>query len=187
MKMNRKVLVLNKNYQAVRIISLYQCIQKLYLGKCYVLDSDYSRYTFEQWVSYSMNRDKEQQKIYGVDFYIYRPYLILLNSYSRKKQPKLSKHNLYIRDQGCCQYCGKHFKRQKLTMDHVYPKSKGGMLNWQNVVLSCKGCNSRKGSKLLQQVDMKLIKKPQIPDLVELYINKRKGMEWLLPFSRSKK
>lgn len=184
--MKKEVLVLNKNYQAIRIISLYQCIQKLYLGKCYILDNCYNRYSFDQWVQYSMKNDLQLQKIYGVGFYIYLPNLIILKNYSRKKQPKLNKHNLYIRDGGCCQYCGKHFKRQKLTMDHVYPKSKGGKLNWQNVVLSCKGCNGRKGNKLLQQVDMKLIKKPQIPDIVELYINKRDNLEWLLPFMRRK-
>ena len=35
------------------------------------------------------------------------------------------------------------------TIDHVVPLSKGGEHSWENVVLACRSCNSRKGTKLL--------------------------------------
>lgn len=46
----------------------------------------------------------------------------------------------------CCAYC---LQPKKLTMDHVIPVSKGGPHTAENVVPSCKSCNSRKGARPL--------------------------------------
>ena len=43
-----------------------------------------------------------------------------------------------------CAYCG---KKQKLTMDHVIPLSKGGSHSASNIVPACRSCNSRKGPR----------------------------------------
>ena len=45
---------------------------------------------------------------------------------------------------GICHYCGKTFKREELTMDHVVPLSRSGKSVKGNVVVSCKPCNSEK-------------------------------------------
>lgn len=42
-----------------------------------------------------------------------------------------------------CAYCG---KQTKLAQDHVLPLSKGGGTVAQNIVPSCKSCNSRKNA-----------------------------------------
>nr|WP_290439438.1 HNH endonuclease [Leptolyngbya sp. 'hensonii'] len=49
-------------------------------------------------------------------------------------------------DGHACQYCG---STKKLTLDHVIPKSKGGLHSWDNVVTACEPCNLKKGDKLL--------------------------------------
>ena len=43
-----------------------------------------------------------------------------------------------------CSYCG---SSKNLSMDHLIPKSKGGIDSGDNVVWACKSCNSSKGAK----------------------------------------
>lgn len=45
----------------------------------------------------------------------------------------------------CCVYCGA--SDVELTMDHVIPIVRGGPHSKENVVPSCRPCNSRKGAK----------------------------------------
>ena len=59
-----------------------------------------------------------------------------------------NRHNLAIRDEYRCGYCGQEHNFPDLTIDHVIPRSKGGKSTWENCVISCKPCNVAKGSKL---------------------------------------
>ncbi|HEU5343585.1 MAG TPA: HNH endonuclease [Ktedonobacterales bacterium] len=67
--------------------------------------------------------------------------------------------NIMLRDEEICQYCGKHFR--ELTLDHVIPRSRGGMSTWENLVACCRSCNGRKGNRLPQEVGMKLLRQPR--------------------------
>lgn len=49
------------------------------------------------------------------------------------------------RDNHTCQYCD--YKGDKLTIDHVIPKSRGGSDTWQNLVTSCLECNNCKDDR----------------------------------------
>ena len=48
------------------------------------------------------------------------------------------------RSSGICHYCGKKFKPSLLTMDHVIPLSRGGTSSKENIVPSCRDCNTKK-------------------------------------------
>ena len=93
------------------------------------------------------------------------PSVIVLNSYIRKYSffKNCNRSNVVWRDKNTCQYCGKSFSFKDLTLDHVIPKSKGGLKTWENIVASCKKCNSLKGNNYLFQTNLKLINKPKIP------------------------
>ena len=41
-------------------------------------------------------------------------------------------------------------------MDHVIPKSKGGKTDWNNLVVSCSRCNTKKSDSLLGETNLKL-------------------------------
>ena len=65
---------------------------------------------------------------------------------------------LLIQDNGKCVYCGTPvYVKEKdgwiyddtATIDHVIPKSKGGINHIDNTVLCCNRCNSEKENKLL--------------------------------------
>ncbi|WP_136798753.1 MULTISPECIES: HNH endonuclease [Desulfosediminicola] len=49
---------------------------------------------------------------------------------------------------GLCYYCGKKFTYKQLTMDHLVPLSRGGRSTKDNLVPSCKKCNTKKKSML---------------------------------------
>ena len=49
---------------------------------------------------------------------------------------------------GVCYYCGKLFKPKDLTMDHIVPLARGGRSTKDNIVASCKECNTRKKTLL---------------------------------------
>ena len=50
------------------------------------------------------------------------------------------------------------------AIDHVLPRSRGGLLTWQNCVLACVACNKRKGSKTPGEAKMQLLTEPAQPD-----------------------
>jgi hypothetical protein len=58
---------------------------------------------------------------------------------------------LFRRGRYICAYCGEQFPRQMLSRDHVVPRSKGGLDNWQNCVTACKKHNEEKGAKYVHE------------------------------------
>lgn len=49
---------------------------------------------------------------------------------------------------GICYYCGKHFRPEQLTMDHLVPIARGGHSSKGNIVPCCKECNTKKNTLL---------------------------------------
>lgn len=62
---------------------------------------------------------------------------------------------LFRRDGSICAYCGLKYTHNKLTRDHVYPKTLGGMNTWTNLLTACKSCNANKGQQTLSQLNKK--------------------------------
>lgn len=60
-----------------------------------------------------------------------------------------SKHEIFIRDKGKCQYCQCDLPERGWHLDHVLPLSRGGNHLRSNVVASCAKCNLSKGNKLI--------------------------------------
>lgn len=89
---------------------------------------------------------------------------------------KPSREMIYQRDDHTCQYCG---SKKKLTIDHIVPKSRGGQDTWENMVVACSTCNTKKGNTLLEQTGMKLIKTPKsMENKITLKLNKSDVSEW---------
>jgi 5-methylcytosine-specific restriction endonuclease McrA len=62
---------------------------------------------------------------------------------------------VFARDGGCCVYCGTPARRpgpgvkrgpDLATLDHVVPRSFGGPLSRDNLVLACSACNNERGT-----------------------------------------
>ncbi len=70
------------------------------------------------------------------------------------KIPHYKKHfdRLYREQSGICPGCNWHRDAHVMTVDHDWPKSKGGRDNIGNLRALCSGCNSSKGVKTLAQL-----------------------------------
>jgi HNH endonuclease len=93
---------------------------------------------------------------------------------------KPSKDAIFIRDGGVDQYSGHRLRRDEATIDHILPSSRGGRDTWENLVLTSKDINSRKGNKLNHEVGLKLIRQPKAPAPMPLsqLIREVKHFEW---------
>ena len=92
------------------------------------------------------------------------PSVIRLLEYRRipHQTRALSRKNILLRDRNTCQYCGVILTAGELTLDHVIPRSRGGLSTWENLVACCHPCNRRKGNQLLHELtDMKLLREPR--------------------------
>ena len=76
---------------------------------------------------------------------------------------RLTRKNLMLRDQFQCQYCGKRPSQRDLNVDHVMPRSRGGQDSWENLVVSCRFCNLKKGRRTPQEASMTLLRPPLRP------------------------
>ena len=83
--------------------------------------------------------------------------------YSARQKPKFCRSDLFLRDNGTCQYCEKKLSKESATIDHIVPRSKGGSTTWENCVICCSDCNTKKGNKSLCEASMRLIKMPAVP------------------------
>ncbi|MBT9331097.1 HNH endonuclease [Acidipila sp. 4G-K13] len=92
------------------------------------------------------------------------PSVIRLLEYRRipHQTRALSRKNILLRDRNTCQYCAVVLPSCELTLDHVVPRSRGGLSTWENLVACCHNCNRRKGNLLLHELrDMKLLREPR--------------------------
>jgi 5-methylcytosine-specific restriction endonuclease McrA len=81
---------------------------------------------------------------------------------SKKCRDKNNPHNssllvlrfkILSRDSFECKYCGKNpiEDKIKLQVDHITPKSSGGLLEYDNLITSCNLCNISKSDKILDR------------------------------------
>jgi len=76
---------------------------------------------------------------------------------------KPSKESIWMRDGGIDQYTGKQLSKDNGTLDHIIPRSRGGLDTWENLVLTSKEVNSKKSNKTPEEAGLKLIRKPKTP------------------------
>lgn len=146
--MNRRVLVLNKNYEPLSTMSVETAIKKLSKDdtKLEVVEWDKTRFIYST---------KEKFKV---------PVIIRLTYYLdlfKKREKSGSKRfAIYRRDKYTCSYCSMKVKPAesgKLTLDHVFPRSRGGRNTPDNLVTCCYKCNHKKGNRTPDEAGMRLL------------------------------
>lgn len=78
-----------------------------------------------------------------------------------QRKVRLTRDNIFKRDGNACQYCGT--TRERMTIDHVFPRSRGGRNTWENLVSACERCNGRKNNRTPDEAKMKLLRRPRRP------------------------
>ncbi len=175
--LNANVLVLNKFYQAIRVINVKRAFSLLCREMAEVIhietdargQAKWHNLNFESWQELSALKKEfepdEYDWIHTVRFAIAVPRIIRLLGYDKlpRQDVKFNRRNIYARDSSRCQYCGKKFSTTELSLDHVLPKSQGGKTTWDNIVCCCVRCNVKKGGRTPEQAHMHLIVKPTKP------------------------
>ena len=182
--LNTKVLILNRSYLPIHVTSVRRAFSLLYQGIARAVNEQYQTFDFDSWSHLSVSvRD---ESIGLVNRVIRVPRVILLVGYARvpKRQVRFSRYNIYARDNCTCQYCGHRLPRHELNLDHVIPRSRGGISTWENVVCSCHACNRHKGGRTPQEAKLTLLRKPYKPKwtpFMQETFNLSRYREWL-PF-----
>jgi 5-methylcytosine-specific restriction endonuclease McrA len=170
--LSSSVLLLNRLYMALRVISAKRAMTLVYRDLAEVVsveDGQYLSYDFDDWVEVSQAKAAFEPHAHDwirtVRFQIAVPRIIRLLVYDKLPRVgvKLNRRNLFARDRNRCQYCGQHFSSRELSLDHVIPRSQGGVTSWENVVCSCTRCNVRKGGQTPEQANMHLVARPMRP------------------------
>lgn len=153
--MSKKILLLNSNFEVLSFVCERKALKLFVKGKVDVLST---------WPDIEIH--------YGSGHMSF-PATLKLKYYVKKAYTQLafSRKAVFKRDRFTCQYCGKLLKSGQMTVDHIIPKSLGGASSFNNCVASCYPCNSKKGSKTLDQVEMKLLIKPVVPSGYMHYIS----------------
>ena len=141
---NLPVLVLNQSYEPLNICRARRAVVLLYHSKAEMLENGSG---FIHSASYS----------FPVPSVIRLAYMI------KRPRPvrKLTRLEIFNRDQYTCQYCDK--ETRQLTLDHVIPRYRGGEHTWGNVVSACIPCNRHKAGRTPEQAGMRLICQPTPP------------------------
>lgn len=139
------VLVLNKHFEPVGVTPLTRAMLKIGLHN--------SPYTVELW---------DDEPLHGAGGQTHRKPSVIrlkydLNIKGRRMRVVASRKDIYIRDKYTCQFCAKIFPVKELTLDHVFPKSRGGSNDPTNLVAACKKCNGRKRDRTPEEARMPLI------------------------------
>lgn len=139
-----------------------------------VLNSSYEPLNFTNWKRAVVLLLKKKAQVLSTRVIRLFNYVKLPISKLMENRP--SKSMIYKRDDNKCQYCG---STRNLTIDHIIPKSKGGQDTWENLVVACCSCNTKKGDKLLEQTGMKLINVPKRGyNKIVIALNKSNVDEW---------
>jgi 5-methylcytosine-specific restriction endonuclease McrA len=168
--LQKPVLVLNRNWQACHVVPVSRAFTLLWKGVARIIDvEDYQSFSWEDW---SQLRPKEGEPVIrSVNAQVRVPEVIALTRYDKlpTKSVTFSRRNIFKRDRGTCQYCGKQPAPDETTIDHVLPRAQGGVSSWANCALACLECNKRKADRTPQQAGMKLKKNPIQPTWKPLY------------------
>jgi len=139
------VLVLNYTYEPLHFTNAKRAITLMLAGKAESVEAS-------PRVVRSPSRSFHLPAVIRLAAYIRKPFL---------ERVAFNKKNILRRDGYTCQYC--HRRGERLTVDHIMPRSRGGDTSWTNVVAACLRCNLRKGNRLPHEVGMRLAREPVHP------------------------
>jgi 5-methylcytosine-specific restriction endonuclease McrA len=124
------------------VVSLRRAVALVLSGKAVVLESDGR-------VLHSQTLCVPVPQVLSLTRYVHVPF--------RQVQP--TRRTVLQRDGHRCAYCAGPAE----TIDHVHPRSRGGVHEWTNVAAACARCNHGKADRLLSEIGWQLLIIPTAP------------------------
>ena len=141
-----RVLVLNASYEPINVCTMRRATVLVLKARAEVLE-------------------ERAGAIHSERLTMQKPCVIRLRRYVRIPRDvhrrKITRKAVLARDSWTCQYCG--HQATGLTVDHVIPRSRGGLSEWDNIVAACAPCNRRKGNRTPHEARMHPANRPKPP------------------------
>jgi 5-methylcytosine-specific restriction endonuclease McrA len=141
----RRVLLLNITFEPLTTVGLHRAVGLILGEKAEVVHDDSSGLM-----------------LHSTSLQLAAPSVIRLRRYVKvphRGRVPLTRAALMRRDNYLCAYCG----TKADTIDHVIPRSRGGLHIWENCVASCNRCNHRKADRLIGELGWTLLRDPAAP------------------------
>ena len=161
------VLVLNRNWQAINIVTPATAFSQMCVDTATGLDIQGEEMMiptrWNDWLDLPV-RDEDNQ-VGTPRGQIRVPTVIVLARFDRVpvKRPRFSARSLWERDGGRCQYTGLILRPGEGNIDHILPRSRGGTTTWENCVLAAREVNSRKADRTPEEAGLRLVRQPKAP------------------------
>ncbi|TRZ81230.1 MAG: HNH endonuclease [Actinobacteria bacterium] len=139
----RSALVLNATFEPLSIVSARRAIGLVLSDKAEIVEDDGTQVHAETFVM-------PGPLVIRLRYVVKVPY---------HRRTAMSRRAIFARDNHRCQYCGGLAD----SIDHVMPRSRGGMHIWENVAAACRGCNLKKRDRTPDEAGMLLANKPHTP------------------------
>jgi 5-methylcytosine-specific restriction endonuclease McrA len=179
--LDRAVLVLNRHWNPVQTASVKDAIGLVAKGSAFVIDpATFERHDLISWGEASKAmKTVGDARIRSQHLALVPPEVVVLTAYEGRgaRAVVFSRKNIFKRDRYTCQYCGKQPGPEELTIDHVMPRSRGGLGTWENCLLACVDCNKRKANRTPAEAGMpprKVPKKPSWKALTQVHPKARR-------------
>ena len=143
MALNGRVLLLNQTYEPLGTVSVPRAVIMVWKNTVSV----------EEWDGSRVLRTPHAE--FPVPSVIRRRTYI--NVRRRREASGMKRLRIYMRDKFRCQYCGEKRTPAELTLDHIFPRSRGGDNTPVNIVAACLRCNNRKGNRTPEEARMPLL------------------------------
>lgn len=161
--LQRQALVLNRDWVPFRTTTVQEAIGLVAKGAAMIVEPEtYQVHDLRSWNDVSRARER---LVRSARLALAVPEVILLRVYAGRAEGSVvfSRRNLHKRDRLTCQYCGAQPGAEELTIDHLVPRSRGGRSTWENCVLACVTCNSRKADRTPAEAGLRLRRTPRKP------------------------
>jgi len=138
-----RTLVLNAGYEPLGVVSFKRALALVMTNKATVLEPS-------------------EEIVHSASDEFDLPSVILLTRYVRVPSSRsipVTRRGILRRDNHNCGYCGRFAN----TIDHIFPKSRGGEDSWENLVACCLKCNNAKSDKTLNDLGWNLRVHPKMP------------------------
>ncbi len=162
--LQRATLVLNRSWLPVQVTTVRRALCMVFRESARIVcPNSLATHSFSSWIETPITNPDDT--IRSPRTHIAAPEIILLTHYNRvpHHEAPFTRRNLFLRDDYTCQYCGNRRPSNRLSIDHVQPRSRNGSTSWDNCVLACVRCNARKANHTPKEAGLKLLRQPKRP------------------------
>jgi 5-methylcytosine-specific restriction endonuclease McrA len=165
--LDKEVLVLNKSWQPINVMSVQKALSMMAADAATAFDFSEAGYfvpvRWNDWLELPVRAQDDCVRTPSRE--VRAPRVIIAVQFNKVplKRPRLTLKHLRERDGGRCAYTQRLLTLAESSMEHVVPRSKGGETEWGNVVLADKRINNIRGNRTLEQAGLTLKIQPHAP------------------------